>query len=51
MTMCRLLEVFVSGYCAWYKREPSQHARSDAQLVEKVKTAFQANRRVYGSSV
>jgi putative transposase len=48
-TMCRVLEVSVSGYYAWCKREPSQHARSDAQLAEKVKTAFQDNRRVYGS--
>ncbi len=48
-TMCRALEVSVSGYYAWWKREPSQHARSDAQLAEQVKTAFQANRCVYGS--
>ncbi len=48
-TMCRVLEVSVSGYYAWCKREPSQHARLDAQLAEKVKTAFQDNRRVYGS--
>jgi putative transposase len=48
-TMCRALEVSVSGYYAWCKREPSQHARSDAQLAKQVKTAFQANRCVYGS--
>ena len=48
-TMCRVLEVSVSGYYAWSKRTPSQHARSDAQLAEKVKVAFQVNRRVYGS--
>jgi len=48
-TMCRVLEVSVSGYYAWSKRSPSQHARSDAQLVEKVKAAFHANRCVYGS--
>ena len=48
-TMCRVLGVSASGYYAWCKREPSQHARSDAQLAEQVKTAFQANRCVYGS--
>jgi putative transposase len=48
-TMCRVLEVSVSGYSAWCKREPSQHARLDAQLAEQVKTAFQTNRCVYGS--
>lgn len=47
--MCRVLEVSVGGYYAWRKRTPSQHSREDAQLAEKVKLAFQANRRVYGS--
>ena len=48
-TMCRVLEVSVSGYYAWYKRVPSRHSREDAHLAERVKTAFQANRGVYGS--
>jgi putative transposase len=48
-TMCRVLEVSVSGYYAWRKRTPSQHRREDAQLAEKVKRAFQDNRCVYGS--
>ncbi len=48
-TMCRVLEVSVSGYYAWAKRPPSQHSREDAQLAEQVKIAFQANRCVYGS--
>jgi putative transposase len=48
-TLCLVLEVSVSEYYAWCKREPSQHARSDAQLAAQVKTAFQANRCVYGS--
>jgi putative transposase len=47
--MCRVLEVSVSGYYAWCKRAPSQHSREDAHLAEQVKTAFQANRGVYGS--
>src|SRR2546423_9426700 len=48
-TMCRVLEVSVSGYYAWCQRTPSEHSREDAQLAEKVKIAFQANRCVYGS--
>ena len=48
-TMCRVLEISVSGYYAWRKRAPSLHSREDAQLAEKVKTAFQENRCVYGS--
>jgi putative transposase len=48
-TMCRVLEVSVSGYYAWCKRQPSQHSREDARLAEQVKSAFQANRGVYGS--
>ncbi len=47
--MCRVLEVSASGYYAWCKRAPSQHSREDAHLAEQVKTAFQANRGVYGS--
>jgi putative transposase len=47
--MCRVLEVSISGYSAWRKRAPSEHSREDAQLAEKVKTAFEANRGVYGS--
>jgi putative transposase len=47
--MCRALEVSVSGYYAWCKREPSQHSREDAERADKIKTAFQSNRYVYGS--
>lgn len=47
--MCRVLEVSVSGYYAWHKRSPSQHSREDARLAEQVRSAFQANRGVYGS--
>ena len=48
-TMCRVLEVSISGDSAWSKRTPSQHSREDAQLAKQVKTAFQNHRRVYGS--
>ena len=48
-TMCRVLEVSVSGYYAWSKRPSSQRSREDAQLAEQVKITFQSNRGVYGS--
>ena len=47
--MCHVLEVSVSGYYAWHKREPSQHSREDAALAAKVEKAFENNRRVYAS--
>jgi putative transposase len=47
--MCDVLEVSVSGFSAWGKREPSQHSQEDAQLAEKVKATFQSHRCVYGS--
>ncbi len=48
-TMCCALEVSVSGYYAWRKREPSQHCREDAELADKICVVFQSTRCVYGS--
>jgi len=36
---CELLGVSRSGYYAWAGRAPSDHALTDAWLVEKIKTA------------
>jgi putative transposase len=47
--MCDALEVSVSGYYAWRKREPSHHHREDAELASRIKEAFQSHRCVYGS--
>ena len=48
--MCEVLEVSVSGFYAWRKREPSHHSREDATTrASRVKAAFQASRQVYGS--
>jgi putative transposase len=47
--MCDVLEVSVSGFYAWRKREPSQHRREDGELAERIKDAFQSNRCVSGS--
>ncbi|MBV9231123.1 MAG: IS3 family transposase, partial [Chloroflexi bacterium] len=47
--MCDALEVSVSGFYAWRKREPSQHSREDAERASQIKDAFQDNRGIYGS--
>lgn len=46
---CELLEVSVSGYYAWRKREASCHARQDEQLASHVETIFAASRQTYGA--
>ena len=35
--MCCALEVSVSGFYAWRKRQPSQRSREDAELAGKIK--------------
>lgn len=47
--MCRTLEVSISGYYAWRKREPSKRQREDEQLAKQIEQIFQDNRGVYGS--
>lgn len=47
--MCDALEVSVSGFYAWRKREPSQHSREDAELSKRITDAFEDNRCIYGS--
>jgi putative transposase len=47
--MCRVLEVSVSGYYAWCKREPSKRQREDEELIQHIEQLFQDNRGVYGS--
>jgi hypothetical protein len=43
---CDALEVAVSGFSAWRKREPGQHGREDAKLAEQINVTFQAQRGV-----
>ncbi len=43
------LEVSVSGFYAWHKREPSQHGREDAELTKCIKKVFEQRRCIYGS--
>ena len=47
-TMCRVLGVSPSGYYAWRQRSPSQRARSDAELVARIRTLHERSRGTYG---
>jgi putative transposase len=46
---CRLLGVSRSGYYEWAANIPSERARVDAELVERILAIHAANRGVYGS--
>ena len=47
--MCRQLEVSRSGFYAWKRRGPSKHARTDLELVAKIKRVHAGSRNTYGS--
>ena len=47
--MCRLLRVTRGGYYAWQRREPSERARQDVCLLERVREVHQRSRGYYGS--
>jgi len=44
-----MLEVSVSGYDDWLRREPSAHEREDGELAKQIHRIFYAHRGVYGS--
>jgi putative transposase len=48
-TMCRALEVSVSGYYAWRERKPSQHEQRDAELLTHIRQIYEQGRGMYGS--
>lgn len=48
-TLCRVLEVSVSGYYDWHQRQPSRHEREDGELARQIHRLFYAKRQVYGS--
>ena len=48
-TLCRALDVSVSGYYAWRTRPPSQHQLTDAMLLKAIVTTYEASRGLYGS--
>ena len=47
--MCRVLGVRRSGYYAWRKRAPSARELANAELLVKIRDAFEKNRGLYGS--
>jgi len=48
VTMARLLEVSASGFYAWIERKPSAHARSDADLLSRIRAIYTRSRGTYG---
>jgi putative transposase len=48
-TLCRMLGVSRSGYYAWRNRPPSERARFDAVLSEKIETIHRNSRATYGA--
>jgi putative transposase len=47
--LCSLLKVSRSGFYAWLSRPKSTRAMADEVLTVKIRAAFEANRKVYGS--
>jgi transposase InsO family protein len=47
--MCRVLDVSISGYYAWRKRQPSQRAQANVVLVAQIRQVHQASKQRYGS--
>jgi putative transposase len=48
-TLCRMLGVSRSGYYAWRSRPPSERARFDAVLSQKIETIHRNSRATYGA--
>ena len=46
--MCRLFGVSPSGFWAWQKRPPSGRAKSDAELLGRIRAIHQESRGTYG---
>ena len=47
-SMCRVLGLSPSGYYAWVRRPPSARAKRDAELVLKIRKAYDEYRQEYG---
>jgi putative transposase len=47
--MCALLGVTRGGFYAWQRRQASERARQDEQLIEQVRQVHQRSRGYYGS--
>lgn len=47
--LCEWLGVSSSGYYDWLKREPSQSAKEDIELLERIRNIHTKSRQAYGS--
>jgi putative transposase len=47
--MCRALQVSESGYHAWRTRPPSNHARRDGELLDRIRAAHDVSKATYGA--
>lgn len=47
-TMCRTLNVSISGYDAWYSRPPSLRKRADVLLGDRIEAFYHASHCTYG---
>ncbi len=47
-TMSRVLKVSASGFYAWMKRSPSEHAQSDVLLGDRIEAISRRSRSTYG---
>jgi putative transposase len=46
--LCQVLGVSASGYWAWRRRTPSQRARADERITQRIRIIHQASRGTYG---
>lgn len=46
--ICRVFDVFESGYHAWRERPPSRRAQENARLEIEIRAAHQRTRETYG---
>lgn len=48
-TMCRVLQVSVSGYYGWTQRPESNLSKQNREIIEAIKNIHKENHEVYGS--
>lgn len=48
-TLCRVMKVSKSGYYSWRSRPPSQRAKANAALTEKIRRIHRDSRGTYGA--
>jgi len=47
--MCKVLKVSRSSYYSWLVREPGKRAIENKELSKRIKIAYEASKRTYGS--